>query len=213
LELVSFGFYFSHPIAIVIGKTYQLQPLPLNSCGTGVNFFRLISYFIALTFMLKARADDGSMYWFTFPLGAQDWRVMFPAPWTKTIYENAMTAVDILEVKCDGKIIVPELGPSTPPPVLATLELSEGTVVYQYTLGFFKCWINPTTERSMLSMRRFKIPQMVKLMEVAYRIRYPDGSLSKSLRVNFVATDQPIHILKLPPGHKATETSESTRQP
>lgn len=139
--------------------------------------------------------DDSCPLWVTVPAGSNQWRIILPAPPARRVYANSMSAVDIKTVICDGCAIKPEESVPMMGVVLSTVDVKSGSVVYQFSQGFFECWSDLKADPATTRMRRYEIPKNFGTIFVEYVVRYPDGSRSKCETVAFVASDQPIQTI------------------
>ena len=157
-------------------------------------------------------AEEKSVYWFNFHPSSDSWTVMLPAPRAKLVYEDTMTAVDIQSIICDGKLIAPEIGSIAPGfPDLVVMDASDGQVVYQAT-DLLRSWVKLERKKGdVYVMRMFNLPSKIKTLVIDYVIRYPDGSNSTPIRVNFVARDREINILELPNGNARLRESDAAK--
>lgn len=144
---------------------------------------------LALGLFVSARAEITGPFWFTSPRDWVTWRLMFPAPFPSAgeMYRDAVTALDVREVKSDGRRVEPEIGLRVGVPSRLTIKSEGGNLVYECPPDSVDCWVDPTGNHpSGYNVKLFKLPPEFNLLEIIYRIRYPDGSFSKELKVNFV---------------------------
>lgn len=156
------------------------------------------SLVIASVLSIAAMSGEEPTYWINFPFQSESRTFVFPAYSSRAVFSNAMTAVDIQSVICDGQSLVPEILAPAEPPMMGVIASVDGQVVYQLTLGFLESWVSLHKVDSLFQMKKFRIPHSARMVKVSYRIRYPDGSTSKPLHVNFVASEERTHIVVLP---------------
>jgi hypothetical protein len=143
-------------------------------------------------------AGEKLSYWFNFPSKSESWTIMLPAPAAGKVFAETMTAIEIEKLICDGKEIVPELIAPAEPPRFRAAEIRDGYVVYQYSLGFIECWSSLFKEGTFYQAKRFTLPTDVKIVEIRYRVRYPDRDLSPTICAKFVASDELVQLIALP---------------
>lgn len=150
-------------------------------------------WIIALVAASKAETDD--TYYSSFPYAENTWSFIFPARSSGSVYESARTAIDILSVKCDGRPVVPMTYGIAKTPNINKLSLKTGTVMYQFSIGRLYCWVNPLNPPS--DIKEFTVPQNVRRIEVEYNVRHPGAANSRTMRIIFTATEEPIDKLTL----------------
>ncbi|MCX6956432.1 MAG: hypothetical protein NTV51_30230 [Verrucomicrobia bacterium] len=138
-------------------------------------------------------------YYFKFPALSETWRLQFPAPSADSVYRNSSAAIQILDVKGDGKTIRPEISGGGDHGIDDTAIPSKpGIVVYLMSRVRCESWQDPTAKSPNQRLRIFPLPDGVRLVEIRYRVSYPGGKISGPLTVVFSADDQPGYLLKLP---------------
>lgn len=178
-----------------------------------MNNYYILLVLVCILSPSRASSTIESPLWFTFPIQSETWRVVLPAPAARRVYNNAMTAVNIRSVTCDGNDITAESSAPAMQPSLGTAAVKSGSVVYQFTLGFLQCWDNINGDPTKVLMRSYTIPFSASVIEIKYNIRYPDGTASEELCANFVANDQPIQQITLSPAVKTAGVIKNGANP
>lgn len=166
-----------------------------------MNYVKTYIFLVGVILMSSQRSlvADG-VFHFNFPSRSNSWTIMFPSPRADSVYENTFTAVFIEQVVCNGKPIKPEEsgGPAGVPDLLV-IDDPIGQVVYQTNADWLHSWINlRRTSDSIFGMREFRITEEIKTLEIAYRVRFPNGTLSALCKVYYTAVDQVMQKLSIP---------------
>lgn len=143
-------------------------------------------------------AQPSAQYWVNFPKDVRGWAVTLPAPFEGAAYRDAMTAIDLKTVVCDGVNLAAETYLIADRPDKTAVSLGGGNIVYQLSQGFFQCWVDLQAKGQSNKIRHFDLPKSAKVIEVQYRVRTPDGRTSNVMTVTFSSSDEKTHIFVAP---------------
>lgn len=150
--------------------------------------------------------DTVCPYYFNFPQHATNWRLLLPAPFASTVYSDSKVAVDLQSVICDRTELRAEIAPpSEPPRTKSIISAAPGRIVYEFTLGFFESWVSLKKSDALYELKHFYVPEDARIIDVRYKIRFPDGSTSELLRAIFVASDQDAQFVVLPKDERSQQ--------
>ena len=158
---------------------------------------------------IDSPADTNNNYFFNFPKNSTRWKIMFPCQNAGNVYLYTPTALDIMNMICDGKPVVPEIFPVTERTNYVTGNADGRTIIYQSNPGFCYCWNNLEDKPGHQELRLFRIPKSVKSISVKYRIRFPNGSVSSESSVCFQVSEEEDELLMLPNSSYPTKPSTS----
>ena len=162
---------------------------------------RLVFRIVVALFFFAVFASNlmsNELFIFNFDHSESLWRIGLPAFVTNRTFVNAMTAIELVEVKCDGRVLVPETRYIAGRPDQTETDVPSSYVVYRFTRGFFQCWTDIRQNGGQTSeIRRFILPEDANVVAISYRIRSPSGSLSGIVSAKYIASEQQTQLLML----------------
>jgi hypothetical protein len=123
-----------------------------------------------------------------YPFCMGGWTVALPAQANGEIYDTSETAIEIVSVNCDGENVKPESNYVVGAPRLGKISF-KGSVIYSLNGMVLTSW-DDTAEvlKYMRCIKTYGIPYDTRIIDLVYRVRYPDGRKSGEVRMTLIAS-------------------------
>jgi len=132
-------------------------------------------------------------------MDAGNFEIMFPADAANTVYRSAYSALDIISVKVDGKDVEPTDITIAGRPDLTPVRAPAGTIMYRLLHVPFHCWRDPYDQVAPSNkMRTFVLPEERRKLEVRYRVRYPNRTVSDPQTITYCISESPPTWFDMP---------------
>lgn len=149
---------------------------------------------LAILFVTVELVGEDTNYSINFQSEANGyWMVLFPAPSADTAFLDAMTAIDILEIECDGVKADPALRSVPGWADRRAVSVRSGVIIYQLTQALLQSWVDIERQSGQTNLvKRFEITKNAKVVTVRYQVRRPNGDRSGVMTITFIRNDGPV---------------------
>lgn len=162
--------------------------------------FILIAHFLPTLVASKSESSlNEHGYLFNIPPTKDCYVLHFPIANTGIVYDNFLSAIEVVSVYCDGISVPPKIVVPAGSPSLLTKNISEKWVFYQTCAGSIDSWVLLSKDNDgFYKLKRFAIEYIKNSLVVNYICRYPDGRKSELNRVTYVVNNDDTRILATP---------------
>jgi len=108
----------------------------------------------------------------------EDWSLIFPASNLvpgSVMYRDYRWAIDLIELKCDGRVVEPVVVSSVERPQLFIDKVPQGTVIYSFRVLDFIVCKEMTKHKEVCKLAQYRVPADTVTVELKYKIRRPDA--------------------------------------
>jgi hypothetical protein len=143
-------------------------------------------FIIWVLFLSFKSAFAENRYLTSHVAGASEWAISIPAGSPSEVFESFATAIDIVDVVCDGQAVRPISVATAHLPILSSVKLDGQIMIYSARYFEVSSYKDIYAPAGSFVRSLYKVSQDAKTVEVRYRVRYPDKHSSEVMTVKSV---------------------------